>query len=74
MRHGGRTDFAHEERFFQFKNFCSLQCQDFMHDAAKSSGAKGKNGNKFSLVIAGNMPSNRRGLQTKDLEHAFLGF
>ena len=45
-----------------------------MHDAAESSGAKGKNGNKFGLVIAGNMPRNRRNLQTENFEHAFLSF
>ena len=30
--------------------------------------------NKFGLVIAGNMPRNRRSLQTENFEHAFLSF
>ena len=74
MRHGGGTDLTHEERFFQFKNLGVLQREDFVVDTADRTGANCKCAHELSLVVASNVPSNRRDVQAQDFHHALLRF
>ena len=74
VRHGGGTYLAHEERFFQFKNLGVLQREDFVVDTADRTGANCKCAHELSLVVASNVPSNRRDVQAQDFHHALLRF
>ena len=65
VRHGGGTYLAHEERFFQFKNLGVLQREDFVVDTADRTGANCKCAHELSLVVASNVPSNRRAFKPR---------